>query len=120
MLYIIKSGFFLFIIISVPNFLLVKNTADTVYPTGIQFSIQNMCVTDLEDFEKEIQDVFKKLLDHGFFDEAYSLAKLHSLSESNITVQKVFLNTAGIPYQGKLVYLTFYSRESDVEVMGFL
>lgn len=87
----IDSSFNILLHFIVPNFLLVKNTADIVYPTGIQFSIQNLCVTDLESFEKEIQNVFENLLEQGLFEEAYSLAKLHNLSESHITVQKVCL-----------------------------
>ena len=84
-----KSSIFYYSI--VPNYMLCKQTADILYPTGIQFSIEKLCVTNIEMFDQEIYTLYERLLDSGAFKEAYEFAKLHSLPESNITVHKVSL-----------------------------
>lgn len=71
--------------------MLCKQTADILYPTGIQFSIEKLSVTNIEMFDQEIYTLYERLLDSGAFKEAYEFAKLHSLPESNITVHKVSL-----------------------------
>ncbi|XP_066929515.1 spatacsin-like [Clytia hemisphaerica] len=73
----------------VPNFQLCKQTADILYPTGVQFSVQRLCTTNIESFDQEVYALYERLLDSGAFDESYSFAKLHSLPESNITLQKL-------------------------------
>ena len=70
--------------------MLCKQTADILYPTGIQFSIEKLCVTNIEMFDQEVYTLYERLLDSGAFKEAYEFAKLHSLPESNITVHKVY------------------------------
>jgi len=81
---------------TVPNFLLAKQTADILYPTGIQFSVSRLCTTDIEAFDKEVNSLYLQLLNSGAFDESYKFARLHSLSESNITVQKVYMKNCCI------------------------
>ena len=75
--------------LTVPNFLLCKQSADILYPTGIQFSVNKLCVTNIELLDQEVYQLYQRLLDSGAFEPAYQFAKLHSLPESNITVQKV-------------------------------